>query len=156
MKLRVVLLIVVVILTLMAVQYSLTTNLTQASSVGALAITPTTEATASEGEHAHVADAAMDTSMTNGNQPQIFQVTVATYLMDSVDFHAMDERINQEGKIEAGDAGVVTRVNGLLAATDWPEDLHAKVDPLRETLTKYAEALANDDVEAAKPLAPSS
>jgi hypothetical protein len=80
-------------------------------------------------------------------------VTVATYLMDTAGFHAMDERINQQGVIEAGDAGVVNRVNGLLAATAWPEELHAQVDPLRETLSQYAEALANDDVEAAKPLA---
>lgn len=95
----------------------------------------------------------MATVMTTGSQEQIFQVTVATYLMDTADFHAMDERIHQEGTIEAGDAGVVNRVNGLLAATNWPEELHAQVDPLRETLTQYAEALANDDVEAAKPLA---
>jgi hypothetical protein len=73
--------------------------------------------------------------------------------MDTAGFHAMDERINQEGVIDAGDAGVINRVNGLLAATHWPEELHAQVDPLRETLTQYAEALANDDVEAAKPLA---
>jgi hypothetical protein len=92
-------------------------------------------------------------SMADDSQEQIFQVTVATYLMDAAGFHAMDDRINQEGLIEASDAAVVNRVNNLLAVTAWPEDMQAQVDSLRETLNQYAEALANDDVEAAKPLA---
>jgi hypothetical protein len=37
--------------------------------------------------------------------------------------------------------------------TAWPAALQAQVDPLQETLNQYAEALANDDVEAAKALA---
>lgn len=145
MKLRLTLLVVAVILTLIAVQYSLTAKLTQASGAGALAVTPTTEAS----EHEHTDEAAM----AEGEQGQTFQVAVTTYLMDSAGFHAIDERINREGVIDAGDAGVVNRVNRLLAATDWPEELQAQVDTLSETLTQYAEALANDDVEAAKPLA---
>lgn len=153
MKLRIGLLILVIILTLTVVQYGVTAKLTQASGVQALAVTPTTEASMGEGEHEHAKEVTMATVMTTGSQEQIFQVTVTTYLMDTAGFHAMDERINQEGTIEAGDAGVVNRVNGLLAATNWPEELHAQVDPLRETLTQYAEALANDDIEAAKLLA---
>jgi hypothetical protein len=86
-------------------------------------------------------------------QEQLFQVTVATYLMDTAGFHEMDEHLNGEGVIDPGDAGVVNRVNGVLAVTVWPVELQAQVDPLRETLTQYAEALANDDVETAKTLA---
>jgi hypothetical protein len=37
--------------------------------------------------------------------------------------------------------------------TGWPEELKAKADQLADILEKYAEALSNDDVEAAKPLA---
>jgi hypothetical protein len=85
-------------------------------------------------------------------QEQMFQATVATYLMDTAGFHGMDERLNGEGVIEPGDAGLVNRVNGVLAVTAWPAELQAQVDPLRETLSQYAEALSNDDVEAAKPL----
>jgi hypothetical protein len=86
-------------------------------------------------------------------QEQLFQATVATYLMDTAGFHGMDERLNGEGVIEAGDAGVVNRVNGVLAVTAWPVELQAQAESLRATLSQYAEALANDDVEAAKTLA---
>jgi outer membrane murein-binding lipoprotein Lpp len=88
-----------------------------------------------------------------GMQGQLFQVTLATYLLNTADFHEMDERLNQEGVIDPGDAGVVNRVNQVLAITSWPENLQAQVDSLRAMLDKYAEALSSDDVEAAKPLA---
>jgi hypothetical protein len=133
----------VILLTLISVQYNFNTQPIQASGASVLVTTPTSE-------HEHAEDAATDTAVA---QEQIFQITVATYLMDNAGFHAIDERINQEGVIEAGDAGVVNRVSRLLAVTAWPEKLQAQVDPLRESLTAYAEALANDDVEAAKPLA---
>jgi hypothetical protein len=55
--------------------------------------------------------------------------------------------------IEAGDAGVVNRINSVLAATSWPEELQGQVDPLKVTLSQYAEALTGDDPEAAGPLA---
>ncbi|NJN93949.1 MAG: hypothetical protein HC875_07570 [Anaerolineales bacterium] len=80
-------------------------------------------------------------------------MTVTLYLMDTAGFHAMDERINQEETIDAGDAGVVNRVISLLEATAWPADLQAQADELKDALSQYAEALANDDVAAAKPLA---
>jgi hypothetical protein len=86
-------------------------------------------------------------------QEQMFQATVATYLMDTAGFHGIDERLNGEGVIDPGDAGVVNRVNRILAVTAWPAELQAQVDPLKETLSQYAEVLSNDDVEAAKPLA---
>jgi hypothetical protein len=157
MKLRITLLVVLIILTLTAVQYGLTTNLTQASEASAIAAAVTTTPESSGGdtgdEHDQMMTSTESISGTVSIQEQIFQVTVATYLMDTAGFHAMDERLNQEGVIEAGDAGVVNRVNGLLAVTAWPEELQAQVDPLKEALSQYAEALANDDVEAAKPLA---
>lgn len=82
-----------------------------------------------------------------------FQVTIAAYLMDTAGFHGMDERLNDEGLIEANDADVVNRVNGVLAVVDWPEELKPQVEELQAILAQYAEALSNDDVEAAKPLA---
>lgn len=85
-------------------------------------------------------------------QEQQFQVTVVTYLMDTAGFHEMDERLNGEGLIEPDDAGVVNQINKLLAVTAWPVSLHAQVGSLRDSLSQYAEALANDDLEAAKPL----
>ena len=88
-----------------------------------------------------------------GGSDQVFQVTIAAYLMDTAGFHGMDVRLNEEGVIMPGDAGTVTRVNGALAATDWPDELQAEADQLMAVLAEYAEALSNDDVEAAKSLA---
>ncbi|MFN8453333.1 MAG: hypothetical protein U0401_01460 [Anaerolineae bacterium] len=138
MKLRLILLVLLIILTLTAAQYGLTPQLTQASESSLLAAT----ATPTPAGNAVVSE-----------QEQIFQVTVATHLLDSADLHALDERLNQAGTIEAGDAGLVNRLNRLVAATAWPEDLQPQVDSLNETFSQYAEALANDDLEAAKPLA---
>lgn len=89
---------------------------------------------------------------TGGNN-QVFQITVATYLLDTAGFHDMDLRLNEEGIIMPGDAGTVNRVNGALAATDWPDELQAEADHLMSVLAEYAEALSNDDLEAAKLLA---
>lgn len=91
--------------------------------------------------------------MEAGGQTQVFQVTTATYLLDTAGFHAIDERINEEGRIEPGDAGTVRRVRRVVAVTDWPPGLEAKADQLVGVLDQYAEALSNDDVEAAKSLA---
>lgn len=93
-------------------------------------------------------------SMTElSEQDQLFQVTLATYLMDTAGFHDLDERINGEGTILPGDAGVVERVQQVLTVTAWPTGLQPKADQLLGLLAEYAEALSNDDVEAAKPLA---
>jgi hypothetical protein len=156
MKLRITLLVLFIILALSAIQTGLAAGHTQASESGAVAITATAESTAGDSGSEHAAsasDSAAGHELAAATQEQIFQVTVVTYLMDTAGFHAMDDRINGEGVIEAGDAGVVNRVNQLLGVTAWPEELQAQVDPLREALSQYAEALANDDVEAAKPLA---
>jgi hypothetical protein len=155
MKLRVILLVILVILTLTAAQYGLAAtssgdnSATTGAAVVSIAVTTTPTPESSTGDSATEHDQAVATS-----QPgQAFQVAVATYLMDTAGFHDLDERLNQDGAIEAGDAGMVNRVNQLLGATEWPADLQAQVDPLKETLSQYAEALANDDLEAAKPLA---
>ena len=94
-----------------------------------------------------------DASTTITPQPQVFQVVVAAYLMDTAGFHAMDERLNEEGRIEASDADVINRVSRVLTVTDWPEELKPQVEALQTILAQYAEVLSNDDVEAAKLLA---
>jgi len=95
-----------------------------------------------------------DTDMDEGQHlPQAFQVAVALYLLDTVGFHSLDDRINGEGIIEASDAAVVGRVERVLAATDWPETLQSHADELTDVLNHYAEALSADDLESAKPLA---
>jgi hypothetical protein len=153
MKTRIALFILLMILALTAAQYSWAAGPIQQTAATA---TPTPAGDASEPEQEHnepMAEDAADQPVMVVEPGQAFQVAIATYLMDTAGFHGIDERLNGEGVIEAGDAGVVNRISQVLAATHWPEALQAQVDPLQETLAMYAEALSNDDVEAAKPLA---
>lgn len=53
-----------------------------------------------------------------GANDQVFQVTIAAYLLDTAGFHDLDVRLNEDGVIMPGDAGIVNRVNGALAVTD--------------------------------------
>lgn len=81
------------------------------------------------------------------------QVAIAVYLMESAGLHALDVRLNEGGEIEPGDAGRVERLTNLLATVDWPEELAADAEALLDTFMALAEALADDDADAAAPLA---
>lgn len=107
----------------------------------------------SEHDMADMAAEHEETAAELSEQEPLFQVIVATYLMDTAGFHDIDERINEEGTIMPGDAGVVERVQRVLSATAWPQGLEVKAGQLITVLGEFAEVLANDDVEAAKPLA---
>jgi hypothetical protein len=89
----------------------------------------------------------------SGEQGQAFQVAATVYLLDTVGFHAMDEFINQENSIQPEFSGAVERARRMVALTAWPEDLAENAKALQDTLEAFAAALADDDVEAAKPLA---
>jgi len=84
---------------------------------------------------------------------QAFRVTSAVYLLDTAGLHDLDVRLNEEGVIEAGDAGHVARVGRLLGTVDWPAPLATEVITLTTVLTDLATALENDDVTIAAPLA---
>jgi hypothetical protein len=98
--------------------------------------------------------AAIDTTPgQEGEQEQAFQVATTLYLLDMAGFHEMDESINQENTIQPEFPGTVERARRMVALTAWPEDLHENATALGDTLDAYAAALADDDLEAAKPLA---
>ncbi len=84
---------------------------------------------------------------------QAFRVTSAVYLLDDAGLHGLDERLNNEGVIEASDAGRVARVARLLSSVDWPTALAEDAAALTDTLNQLASALRDDDLEAAAPLA---
>jgi hypothetical protein len=86
-------------------------------------------------------------------QSQRFQVAAAVYFMDNAGLHDLDVRLNEEGVIEPGDAGRIERLARLLGAAPWPAEMQSTVAQLDTALAAYAEALTNDDLEAAKPLA---
>jgi hypothetical protein len=91
---------------------------------------------------------------TPGVGPQSQRFQVAVYFLDNVGLHDIDVRLNEEqGVIEAADAGKVEGIGRVLAVAPWPEELQAAATELNGVLVAYAEALGNDDIEAAKPLA---
>jgi hypothetical protein len=89
----------------------------------------------------------------NAGSGQANEVATAVYLLDSAGLHALDVRLNEEGVIEASDAGNVARVARLLGSVDWPAELAADAAALTDVLTQLASALNADDVETAAPLA---
>jgi hypothetical protein len=84
---------------------------------------------------------------------QAFRVTSAVYLLDTAGLHDIDVRLNEEGVIDASDAGKAERLARLLPTVDWPEALAEDAAALTDLLTQLAAALAEDDVETATPLA---
>lgn len=84
---------------------------------------------------------------------QAFRVTSAVYLLDTAGLHDLDVRLNEEKVIDPADAGKVARVVRLLATVDWPEALATDAVTLTTTLNDLATALADDNLDAAAPLA---
>ena len=83
----------------------------------------------------------------------VFDAIAAVYLMDQIDIHALYEQLHDGEGIMPGDAGPIKRLVPLLSAVDWPEELAEEGAALVETLTQLAEALADNDLEGALPLA---
>ena len=73
--------------------------------------------------------------------------------MDQVDIHALHKRLEDGDGIMPGDSGQIKRLVILLSAVDWPSELAQEGAALIESLTLFASALADDDLESAVPLA---
>ncbi len=95
----------------------------------------------------------LDAIESRGVTNQKFQLIVATNLLDTADFHLIDESINEQNTIQPEFLGMVRRLQPLLAATAWPEEFQDKAKAFQDTLEAFAAALEADDLEAAKPLA---
>lgn len=87
------------------------------------------------------------------NAGQVFRVTSAVYLLDTAGLHDLDVRLNEEKVIEPAAAGKVARVARLLSTVDWPAALATDAVTLTTVLNDLATALADDNLEAAAPLA---
>ena len=73
--------------------------------------------------------------------------------MDQVDIHALHKRLEDGDGIMPGYSGQIKRLVILLSAVDWPSELAQDGAALIESLTLFASALADDDLESAVPLA---
>lgn len=80
------------------------------------------------------------------------EVTTAIYLLDTVGLHALDERLNSEQEIQAGDAGTVSRIARLLSAVNWPDAMASDAAKLIDMLDQLAAALGDDDLASAADL----
>lgn len=82
------------------------------------------------------------------------EVVTAIYLLDTAGLHALDDRLNQEKVINAGDSGNVARVAGLLASVArlYQNRWRSNATTLIDLLNSLSTALENDDVATAAPL----
>ena len=83
----------------------------------------------------------------------VFDAIAAVYLLDQIDIHALHKRLHDGEGIMPGDAGQIKRLVPLLSAVNWPTELAEEGTKLVETLTQLTEALADDNLETAVPLA---
>lgn len=84
---------------------------------------------------------------------QAHRVNTAIYLLDGAGLHGLAERLADPGEILPGDSGEIAQIARLLSTVDWPEMLEADALALTDTLNALATALADDDLDAAAPLA---
>lgn len=84
---------------------------------------------------------------------QVNRVNTAVYLLDGAGLHGLAERLSEDEEILPGDSGEVSQIARVLSTVDWPDELAADAAELHETLAALAEALADDDLEAATDLA---
>lgn len=109
------------------------------------------ELEASAAEHE---DAAGESGEEAGShEASAFAVAVAQYVMDTAGFHAMDVALNEGDSIDPSFASAVTRVHRVLSSTTWPEELESSAASFLKHLETFSEALADDDLETAAPLA---
>ncbi len=108
---------------------------------------------AEEGAHAH-GDDAHGEAVALGDELQLFQIAVATYLMDNAGFHALDDQLNEDGDPPTlENAAMITHIRNALAGTEWSADLQTQVDELIAVLDPLTVALQDADMETAAPLA---
>jgi len=105
----------------------------------------TTESMDGEHEQGEEEHAAMESSA--------FQISVAQYVMDTAEFHAIDDALAETSEIDPTYASAVTRVARIVGSIQWPDDLAEGADHLVEVLVEFQSALIEDDAEAALPLA---
>ena len=98
-------------------------------------------------------DGATDPNVAVSSADSLFAVTMATYLIDTAGFHAMDETINGEGTIPSTYVATVNRVVRLLSVTPWSPELAEQATAFRAALAEFSAVLESQDIEAAKPLA---
>ncbi len=86
-------------------------------------------------------------------ESSVFEVAVAQYFMDTAGFHGIAESLASGDPIDPSWAATVSRAYKLLTSVVWPEELDVAADAFVENVGALSEALANDDAEAAAPLA---
>ena len=72
--------------------------------------------------------------------------------LDASRFHEIDERINNEGRVDPADPGFLQRAGQVLAGAAWPAELRPHVEQFRAALLDAAGPVLDNDAEAAAPL----
>ena len=72
--------------------------------------------------------------------------------LDAARFHEIDERINNEGRVDPADPGFLQRAGQVLAGAAWPAELRPHVERFRAALLDAGGPVLDNDPEAAAPL----
>ena len=67
-------------------------------------------------------------------------------------FHEIDERINNEGRVDPADPGFLQRAQQVLASAAWPVELRPNIEQFRAALLDAGGPVLDNDAEAAAPL----
>ena len=87
------------------------------------------------------------------DQLQLTAMRSALDTLDGAGLHAIDEAANEEGTVDAGASGGVSRAIMAVAATTWPDELQATAGELVATLQELHEALDTADAAVVGPAA---
>ncbi len=72
--------------------------------------------------------------------------------LDASRFHEIDERINDEGRVDPADPGFLQRAQQVLASAAWPVELRPNIEQFRAALLDAGGPVLDNDAEAAAPL----
>lgn len=83
----------------------------------------------------------------------LFDVSVAQYVLDTAGFHSIAETLTEKKKIETTYLSTVNRVKKVVTLTAWPAELNEKAQTFITALTDFAAALEADKTDDAIKLA---
>lgn len=98
------------------------------------------------------ADAEMAMQQAMAETPA-FEVALAQFVMESAGFHEIADNLSDSGEIDPETISTVTRVARVTSQTAWPAELAGSAEHFQGMLADFAAAMADDDYDAALPLA---
>lgn len=87
---------------------------------------------------------------TSGSAADVFDISVAQFVMDSAGFHGMEENLTTNQSIDTTYNSIVKKAKKVLANTIWPSSLATQANEFIENLDLFSAALAINNVADAE------